>query len=210
MPKRTLRRFLSDPAVRGAFFLYGGAAFHFLYALFRFFTGWTMGEPRLDTAALFYLSLGTCRLFLIEAHRQGEGRMCVLRALRRVGRLFFFTALLVLFRLASVLQGGGAYPTGTVAVSGAYALASSVLAILELWLYRRLTCPILSASRAVGLSSALLSAYTFLSDLLLALSAVGERARLFLLLVLGALIVFLHLFLALGFLRYGERMGKRR
>ena len=205
MPKRTLRRLLSDPAARGAFFMYGGAAFHFLYALFRLVAGVRTGAAYPDAAALFYLSLGTCRLFLIGAYRKGEARARVRRSLLWVGRLFFLTAALVLLRLASVLQGGGAYPSGAIAVSGAYALASSVLAILELWFYRRLRSPILSASRAVGLSSALLSAYTFLSDLLFALSLVGERARLFLLLVLGALIVFLHLFLALGFLHFGKR-----
>ena len=205
MPKRTLRRLLSDPAARGAFFMYGGAAFHFVYAAFRLLAGGLSGVAHLDTAALFYLSLGTCRLFLIGAYRKSEERERVLRALRRVGKLFFFTALLVLLRLASVVADGGAYPTGALAVSGGYALVSALLATLELWFYRRLASPVLSASRAVGLSAALLSAYTFLSDVLSAHPAVGERARLFLLLVLGAAIVFLHLFLALGFLTYGKR-----
>ncbi len=198
-----VHRFLREPALRGAVFLYSGAVFHFLYGVFRLLIGIFYRHFPMDTVAFFYLSLSFNRLFLIRAlHMHGkEGNR---RAVRLSGRMLFLTLGLLLLLLAQTAAGGrrSSYPLYTVLVSGGYAVASVFLAVAELFHRRRLKSPLLSASRAVGLTAALLSAFTFLSDLLFFIPPILPALRQALLLSVGAGVFLFVLFFAVGLAKH--------
>ena len=197
---------IGDPTARGAFFLYGGALFHFFYAVFRLITGILYRRYRIDTAVLFYFSLALHRFLLIRAYRKGNDDAVVRRACRASGKLLFVTAGIMLLLITETVAGGRRidFPRGFLFVSGTYALLSAISALSELFFFRRLHTPLLSASRTVGLLSALISSFNFCEDSLSSVSVIGEDARRTLLLTVGAAILLLVLFFAVGFLQKGK------
>lgn len=197
---------VGDPTARGAFFLYGGALFHFLYAVFRLVTGILYRQYRIDTAVLFYLSLALNRFLLIRAYRKESDEVAVRRACRASGKLLFITAGIMLLLISETVAGGRRihFPRGFLFVSGTYALFGAISALLELFFLKRLHTPLLSASRTVGLLSALISSFNFLEDLLASSPIFGENVRRTLLLTVGAAILLLVLFLAVGFWQKGK------
>ncbi len=191
MGKERLRRIFRDPHARGAFFLYFGAAFHFLYGGFRLFTGILYRAFRVDATAFFYLSLALSRIVLLRAYRDGERGARRAFACRLAGRVLFVAVGIMMLLIAETLSGRGRapYPFYALLVSGGYAITSATLSTLELLYLGRLRSPILSASRAVSLASAVLSVFNFLTDVF---SAFALR------LTLGALTLFFVLFFAVG------------
>ena len=186
-----------DPHARGRLFLFGGTAFHFLYGSFRLLMGVLYSAYRVDGAAFFYLSLALSRLFLLRSYR--ETREDTAYACRFCGRALFVTAGILLLWLAqTALSPHPAYPFYVLIVSGGYALTSVSLAIAELWYLRRLKSPLLSASRAVGLASTLLSAAFFLSDVVDSVSVLGDAIKTAVRLALCASALLFVLFLAVG------------
>ena len=191
MGKERLHRILRDPHARGAFFLYFGVAFHFLYGSFRLVAGVLYRPFHMDAAAFFYLSLASARLFLLRAYREGEKGAAARYACRLAGRVLFVAVGIMMLLIAETLSGRGRapYPFYALLVSGGYAITSATLSTLELLYLGRLNSPLLSASRAVSLVSAVLSVFNFLSDIV---SALVLR------LALGALTLFFVLFFAIG------------
>ncbi|MBQ9736062.1 MAG: hypothetical protein IJV96_04680 [Clostridia bacterium] len=194
MPAKRLLRAVKDPRRRAVLVLYGGALFHFLYALFRLMGGVVYRRSLLDAVAVYYLLLALNRLLLILYHRRGEGER---RAARLSGLLLFVTVALLLILIAQTVSGErrpSTPPLFTVA-SGIYALLCAALALYELLWADRLACPVLVASRTVSLAAVLLSGFTFLSELLFSLP-VGEHARGVVLISVGAAAILLLLLLS--------------
>ncbi|MBE6655258.1 MAG: hypothetical protein E7609_00100 [Ruminococcaceae bacterium] len=208
MIKRRLRLFVHDPHARGAFFLVGGTAFHFLYGSFRLIMGVLYRAYYIDITAFFYLTLAVSRLFLLRAYWGDEEETT---ACRYAGRMLFFTVGIMLLLIAETVAGGGRspYPFYALLVSGGYALTSASLAIAELLYLRRLNSPLLSASRAVGLASTLFSIFGFLSDVLLSVAILPSSLRDALHLTFGAMTLLFVLFLAVGLSHKKKTMRKR-
>ena len=166
MGKERLHRILRDPHARGAFFLYFGAAFHFLYGGFRLVTGVLYRPYRVDAAAFFYLTLALSRLFLLRAYREGERGDSARYACRLAGRVLYVAVGIMMLLIVETLAGRGRapYPFYALLVSGGYAITSATLSALELLYLGRLKSHILSASRAVSLTAAVLSVFNFFTD----------------------------------------------
>ena len=193
-----LHRLVLDPHARGTLFLFGGTAFHFLYGSFRLLVGILHRAYRVDVTAFFYLSLALARLFLLRCYwERGEEDEAL--ACRFAGRALFVTAGLMLLLIADITAGEPiSYPFYALIASGGYAVASAVLAILELWYLKRLKSPLLSASRAVGLASTMLSSFGFISDIFLSVAILPTLIVDALRLMLGAFAFLFVLFLAAG------------
>ena len=186
-----------DPHARGTLFLFGGTAFHFLYGSFRLLVGVLYRSYSVDVTAFFYLSLALARLFLLRSQRERKGAEAT--ACRLAGRALFVTAGLMLLLIADSMAGEPiSYPFYALIASGGYAVASASLAILELLYLKRLRSPLLSASRAVGLASTLLSSFGFLSDVLLSIEVLPLPLLEAIRLALGAFVFIFVLFLAAG------------
>lgn len=201
MKRVRLHRLVRDPHVRGTLFLFGGTAFHFIYGSFRLLTGVFYRLYRIDVMAVFYLSLALARLFLLRSY-WGAGEEDEALACRLAGRSLFLAAGLVLLLIVDITADEPArYPFYVLIASGGYAVASASLSIFELLYLKRLRSPLLSASRAVGLASTLLSSYGFLSDVLLSIAVLPAFLIEALRLTLGAVIFLFVLFLAAGLSR---------
>ena len=207
MIKNRLRRLVRDVHARGAFFLVGGTAFHFLYASFRLLTGILYRTYHVDVTAFFYLSLAVARLFLLRAYFENREEAEANAACRFAGRMLFVTVGAMLLLIGETLSGGArsAYPFYALLVSGGYAVTSTALAIAELWYLKRLRSPLLTASRAVGLASTLLSAFGFASDVLLSLARLPTAVIDALRLSLGAFTLLFVFSLAVGLSRKKKR-----
>ncbi len=193
--ERAVLKILIDPRRRAEIVLYFGAAFHFFFAAFRLFTGVLYQRFYLDATALFYLLLSFNRLVLIRAYREvGEHRYTT-RALLISRRVLLLTLGVMLVLMWQTVAGmrSSSYPPYIALVSGLYALASSALAVYELVYAKRLKSSLLSASRTVSLTAAVLSAFTFLTDLFFSVEGLfSPPVRTALLLSLGiSLLVFI-------------------
>lgn len=187
--ERAVLKILIDPRRRAEIVLYFGAAFHFLFGAFRIFTGFLYRRFYLDATALFYLLLAFNRLVLIRAYREEREESNIAHALRISRRVLFLTlpVMLVLMWQTAVGIRSTSYPPYIAFVSGVYALTSAALAVYELVYARRLGSRLLFASRTVSLTAAVLSAFTFVSDLLFSLEPLfSPFTRRVLLLALGA------------------------
>ena len=190
------RHLLYDPHTRAAFFLVGGTAYHFLYGSFRLIASIRSPMRSPDMAAFFYLSLAVSRLFLLRAYREGGEKDA---ACRFSGRVLFVTVgimLLLLAETATLPQMLS--PFYVLIVSGGYAVTSVGLTIAELLYLKRLKSPLLSASRAVGLASTLLSSALFISDVVDSVYLLGDGVKTAVRLIVGALALLILLFFAVG------------
>ena len=193
---------VKDPRRRAVLVLYGGAAFHLLYAVFRFAGNIAYRRFFFDAAGVYYLLLSFNRLFLIRYHRRREGER---RAARLSGLLLFATVALLLVLIAQTVSGERrpTTPRLITVASGVYALLCALLAVYELLWADRLGCPVLIASRTVSLAAVLLSGFTFFSELLFTIS-VATPGRTVLLIAVGAAAILFLLILSVFLYRKQE------
>lgn len=154
------RRYLTDLPFRGRLSLWGGTAVNACYAVFEVCCALVLGSFWFGALGMYYLLLAAARgLLLHSLYRRGEGRAEQLRAARRcawllLGLNFALTAVTA----QMVLAGRGyAYPGTLIFVMAFYAFYSVGAAVVNLVRFRRLESPVLSASKVVGLATALVS-----------------------------------------------------
>ena len=114
--------------------------------------------------AIYNLLLCVVRLYLLASFPKGQKRFSDREEWRRyrvTGRfLFFLDAALAVISTMIVLRGNGyLYPGTLVYAMACYAFYSLALAIINAIKYRRFNSPVLSAAKAVNLTTALVSIF---------------------------------------------------
>lgn len=110
--------------------------------------------------ALYYLCLTAIRAILLwSTYRKGEDRVREYKTVRLCGcLLFLLTLALAAMAVQMVVAGKGyRYPGSLIFAVALYAFYSVTIAIINLVRFRRLNSPVLSASKLLGLATALVS-----------------------------------------------------
>lgn len=200
------RRYLRDAAFRGYVAICAGMAVNLAYAAFRAVTGVLYGSMWLISSAVYFLLLGVMRAVLAVSYRHVAGT-------RREVRLYRLTAWLLLvlnltmggMMLQTVRDNPAAdYPGYTVYASATYTCWLTVHAILQLRRARCLGSPILSASKSVSLTAALMSVYGLQNTLIVQFSGGAEAFRVRMGILTGAGIFAAVIVIALVMLRRRE------
>lgn len=156
------RRFFGDVAFRTRLMLWQGLAVNLLYAALKLVSGILYHSAWFLALAAYYALLAAMRVLLLW-HRAGAGGELPLAAQLRRCRLCGWVLLWMNAALAGMVsflvkeEGNYDYPGVLIYAMAAYAFYAVITAVISLFQYRKYGSPLLSASRAVGLVTAMVS-----------------------------------------------------
>lgn len=137
------------------------------YSLYQAMIGLTRHSAWFDALAVYYILLTATRVLMLHyiRHEAPDG-IEELRRYRRCGWMMFVLTFFVLI-MGLLLNNGGSdpkeYPGHMVFVVGAFTFYTLINSARNLWIYRKLESPLISASKSVNLAAALVSLYAFQS-----------------------------------------------
>lgn len=135
------------------------------YSLYQAMIGLTRRSAWFDALAVYYILLTATRVLMLHyiRHEAEDGRE-ELRRYRRCGIMMFVLTFFVLI-IGLLLNNGNSapksYPGHMIFVVGAFTLYTLVNSARNLWAYRKLESPLISASKSVNLAASLVSLYAF-------------------------------------------------
>lgn len=154
------RRYVTDLAFRGRLALHASTAVNLCYGLWKLGAGIYYRSLWFGAIAVYYLLLTAARALLLRSVRQ---KMPDMRREYRTARLcgvLLLTLTLALSAMTVQMVVGGrgyAYPGYFIFVMAGYAFYAVAFAVVNLVRFRKLNSPVLSASKVLGLATALVS-----------------------------------------------------
>lgn len=174
-------RYCSDLAFRGTLSIYEGMIINFLYAIFRVITGICYGSVWFLSMAAYHLVLGGMREYLAVAYRRKErmGASYQSKCYRKTAGLLLLLNIPMGGMIFLVIQENSAYqyPGYIIYLSVMYTFYTIVLAIINLFKYRKLGSPILSAAKILNFVSAMMSVFGLQTAMIAHFSTEGETFR---------------------------------
>lgn len=153
-------RYLTDLTFRGRLSLYASTGFNLCYALFKLATGFYYRSFWFGAIAVYYLILTGARVLLLHSvHQKRPDLEQQYRAARSCGLLLLALNLALTGMTVQMVKGGKGYeyPGYLIFVVAFYAFYAITAACINLVRFRKLHSPVLSASKALGLATALVS-----------------------------------------------------
>ncbi|MBO7674223.1 MAG: hypothetical protein J6S63_04365 [Atopobiaceae bacterium] len=135
------------------------------YSMYQAMIGLTRHSAWFDALAIYYILLTATRVLMLHyiRHEAEDGRE-ELRRYRKCGIMMFVLTFFVLI-IGLLLNNGNSapksYPGHMVFVVGAFTLYTLINSARNLWNYRKLESPLISASKSVNLAASLVSLYAF-------------------------------------------------
>lgn len=155
-------RYMSDRAFRGKISIYQGMVINFAYAAFRGVMSVIYGTSWLIATTIYYFALGLIRLWLCSAYRKRKKR----GGIKYEIRCYRITACMllaldipmgVMIMLFIISDPSAAYPGFTIYASAAYTFYMMTLSIINIFKYKKLGSPILSAAKCINFIAAAMS-----------------------------------------------------
>jgi hypothetical protein len=168
---RYAKRWLSDTHLRVNVSLYGALLWNVAYAVFQLGLGFWHHTFWYISLAGYYICLAVMRFFLVSHTRKnkaGEKMREELLKYRRCGVVFLTMNLalsLIVFFMVYWNRTFVHHEITTIAMA-AYTFTSLTTAIIKVVKYRKYQSPVYSASKAIGLTAALVSMLTLESTML--------------------------------------------
>lgn len=162
-------RYLTDMPLRGRISLYTSLGINLLYAAFKILAGVYYASYWFAAEAIYYIALCSVRFFLLKHMRKGSG------GLKKEYEVYRFCGFL-LFALNATLTGvvyhmihgktSTAYSEIFVITVAAYTFYSLILSIVSIFTYRKTNSPMLSATKVIQLSQALVALFALQNAML--------------------------------------------
>ncbi len=159
--------FLNDIAFRGTASIYQGLVINTLYAIFRGITAFIFHSVWFGAISAYYFFLGIIRLFLVLYVRRlkqnwadlGEQMIFEFKGYRICGflMLLLHSAMAVVAVLMIRDNLHYEYPGYVIYLSALYTFYSAITATINIFKFRKLKSPILSASKAITFTGAAMS-----------------------------------------------------
>lgn len=154
------KRWITDISFRARTSLYISTLTNLIYAVFKLVAGIIYRSWWFGTIGGYYIVLCIARLSLLHHMRQSNSDVCRdVRIYRTCGILLFVLNIALSGMVIQMIHKGQNYhyPGFLIYAMAAYAFYSLTIAIVNLVRYRRLNNPVLSASKAIGLATALVA-----------------------------------------------------
>ena len=176
-----LHRYLSDPPFRMQVSLHLSLGFNLLYAVWKFFLGAWYRSVWFGTFGVYYALLTVLRFLLLRhMNRSAFGKEPVSewRRYRLCGAILLPMTLALSGVLVLVIEKNETfqYPGYLIYAVALYAFYAVIAAAVHLVKYRRYRSPVLTASKIVGLASALVSLLSLETAMLTQFGGSGEPA----------------------------------
>lgn len=135
------------------------------YSLYQALIGLTQKSAWFDTLAVYYILVTCTRLLMLYyIHHEAKDGIEELKRYRMCGIMILVISVLVLLMGLLVNNGGSKpkeYPGHMVFVVGVFTIYIFFNSIVNLWRYRKLESPLISASKSLNLTTAIVSLYAF-------------------------------------------------
>lgn len=172
------KRYLEDLAFRGSIGIFQGMIINFLYVAFRIFVGIRHASVWFITMAAYYLVLGIMRLSLAVSYTRRTPEKEI-ACYRRTAWLLFLLNLPMgaMITLMVMTDSGYSYPGYIIYVSAAYTFYMMIVSVINIFKFRKLGSPILSAAKALNFVTAMMSILGLQTAMLAQFSSEGESFR---------------------------------
>ena len=162
-----IRKLATDTKWRVELTLYGGLIFNTLYAVFKILAGFYYRSNWMVTAGGYYMVMAAVTFYLadkLQKEKRADKAAAVRNGLttcRNCGLLLLPVAVSVISITVMVYKNDQKirYPGTVIYAIALYAFICIILALLNIWKYRRLQDPVQSAVRRMKLSKAMYSIY---------------------------------------------------
>lgn len=163
--KKVINDYRTDLWFRAEASVYTSCGVNATYSMYQALIGLTRHSAWFYALSIYYILLTATRILMLYYIRNmaADGRE-ELRRYRTCGWMMLSLTLFILIIGLLLNNGGGAnknYPGHMVFVVGAYTAYTIVNSIRNLWRYRTLESPLISASKSVNLAASLVSLYAF-------------------------------------------------
>ena len=175
-------RFIHSLAFRGSVSIYRGMFINFLYVIFRGVTGVMYGSVWFISMAAYYLGLGLLRGYLSICYRKAESThdiSCEYACYRKTAWLLFLLNIPMggMIILMITTNSGFTYPGYVIYLSAIYTFLILGLSIKNLFMFRKLGSPILSAAMTLNFVAAIMSILGLQTAMIVRFSTSGEHFR---------------------------------
>ncbi|MBR3316255.1 MAG: hypothetical protein IKG21_00350 [Atopobiaceae bacterium] len=163
--KKAIDDYRTDLWFRAEASVYMSCGVNITFSLYQILIGITRNSLWFYCLALYYVLITATRvLMLYYIRNEAEDGREELRRYRKCGIMMLVLTFMIL--VVGILMNSGnstpkQYPGHMVFVVGVFTIYTFVNSILNLWRYRLLESPLISASKSVNLTTALVSLYTF-------------------------------------------------
>lgn len=162
---RAIRAYRTDLWFRAEASVYISTGVNITYSMYQAMIGLTQKSAWFDALAVYYILLTVTRLLMLHYIRhEAEDGIEELRRYRKCGWMMLTLTLFILI-IGLIMNNGGSapkeYPGHMIFVIGVFTLYTLINSARNLWNYRKLESPLISASKSVNLAASLVSLYAF-------------------------------------------------
>lgn len=170
-------RYLTDLAFRGNINIYQGMFANFAYVIFRIVVGVRYASVWFASMAVYYLVLGSIRLFLLRSYRRDAAgqKFCY-----RLTAWFLFLLNIPMggmILLMVVENNAYTYSGCVIYISAMYTFYTMIMSVVNLVRYRRLGSPVLLAAKSLNFIAALMSVLGLQTAMIAEFSAEDDSFR---------------------------------
>ncbi len=162
---KAINDYRTDLWFRAEASVYMSCGVNITFSIYQVLIGITRQSYWFTALALYYVLITATRVLMLYyiRHEAEDGRE-ELRRYRKCGIMMMVLTFLILF--GGMLMNSGnstpkSYPGHMVFVVGVFTVYTFINSILNLWRYRLLESPLISASKSLNLATAFVSLYTF-------------------------------------------------
>lgn len=208
-----IKRYITDKQYRGEITIYMGFIFNLIYVVFRMTTAYVYQSVWFLSIGFYYLVLSLVRFHLLRKVRQTLKNIDQLNTYKMTGYLIVLINIAMFGMIIQMItnQKSYTYPGYIIYVSALYTFYLFINSIINIITYRKINSPILSASKLLNLTGAIMSVYTLQTAMLSQFGTNQEQFRNMMNTVTGISVIILTFMIALSMIIIShQRIYKER
>lgn len=160
MKYKVVEKYITDYAFKANVSLVRGLAIDFLYSLFKLITGIIYSSIWFLSLAFYHIILGLLKLFLFKNYKdkkdnQNEERKVTFKCGFYI--LILNLSMAIMVALMIINNDGFSYPNYIIYVNACYTFYILILAIVNVFKYKKIGSPILTAAKTINFIASLMS-----------------------------------------------------
>lgn len=163
-----IQKYINDKQYRGEIMIYIGLLMNLIYVIFRMTTAYIYQSVWFLSIGFYYFVLCLVRFHLLRKVRKTLNSKQQLYTYKMTGYLIILLNIAMLGMIIQMMVGNKSYiyPGYIIYVSALYTFYDFINAIINIITYKKFNNPILSASKLLNLTGAMMSVYTLQTAML--------------------------------------------
>lgn len=175
---KIIGRYIEDLSFRGTISIYQGMMINFLYVIFRIIVGIKYMSVWFISMAVYYLFLGILRTYLIICYRRDQKNMEIICYKRTALFIFLLNIPMgIMIFLMVETNSGYSYSGYIIYLSAIYTFYTLTTSIINLFKFKKLGNPLLSAAKVLNFISAMMSILGLQTAMISRFSKNGDEYR---------------------------------